>query len=343
MPKQDSSFGELDPFQLFTENEQLRNALQRQQRATATAKRKTEDLVAAVYQAASDAAISFGKPSKVSRPPSDKRKGGEEVALIHATDWQLGKKTGSYDIETCEKRIMQFAGKIEKLTNIQRADHPVKKCHVMFGGDMVEGTSIFPGQAWEVEAHLFEQLFATARLMESFVNHMLSIFDEVSVTCEYGNHGRLGRKGENPAGDNIDRMAYSIAGDKFADNKRVSWKTSGDWYQTVEIGKYRALLVHGDEIKSFGGNTPAFGILRKCNQWASGVVESFQDVYMGHFHTPMTLTMANGGQIYVSGSPESENAYAAEFVAATGQPSQRLHFVSPDAGKVTASYLVWLD
>jgi DNA repair exonuclease SbcCD nuclease subunit len=69
--------------------------------------------------------------------------------------------------------------------------------------------------------------------------------------------------------------------------------------------------VHGDEIKSFGGNTPAFGILRKCNQWSTGVIpEPFSDVYMGHFHTPMTLTMANGGQIYVTGSPESENVYA---------------------------------
>ena len=74
-----------------------------------------------------------------------------------------------------------------------------------------------------------------------------------------------------PAGDNVDRMAYRIAGDRFGD-ERVSWRTTGDWYQIVEVGNYRALLIHGDEIKSFGGNTPAFGILRKCNQWGTGVV-----------------------------------------------------------------------
>ena len=115
------------------------------------------------------------------------------------------------------------------------------------------------------------------------------------------------------------------------------------WYQIVKIGNYRALLVHGDEVKSFGGNTPAFGILRKVNAWAAGVIEDFQDCYMGHWHTPMSLTMSNGGRIFVTGSPESQNEYAREFVAATGIPSQRLHFVDPDKGRVAAEYVVWLD
>jgi len=331
-------------FEQAREIEELRQALQRQQRATARAKAKTDLLVDAVYQAAKDAAIMLGKPDIPSKPKADRRtKKKEEVALVHATDWQLGKRTDGYDIETCEKRIMQFADKVMALTEIQRADHPVRDCHIMFGGDMVEGISIFPGQAYEVEAHLFEQMFATSRLMEGLVTKLLEGFDNVHVTCEYGNHGRLGRKGDMPAGDNIDRMAYRISSERFEGVDRVKWTQSGDWHQIVEIGNYRALLVHGDEIKSFGGNTPAFGILRKCNAWSTGVVAPFQDVYMGHFHTPMTLTMANGGQIYVSGSPESENVYAAEFVAAKGKPSQRLHFIEPTDAMVTASYIVWLD
>jgi len=333
----------IEEFDQAEEIAQLRAALQRQQRATATAKRKTAAFIDAVYDAARDAGLAVGAAPPVKRQPKTRKRAGAEVALIHATDWQMGKMTSGYDIATCEQRIMAFAEEICRIVAVQRADHPVSTATVMFGGDMVEGISIFPGQAWEVEAHLFEQLFACAGLMEQFIRRLLADFDAVDVICEYGNHGRIGRKGENPAGDNIDRMAYRIAGDRFADVADVTWRTSADWYQIVEVGEYRALLVHGDEIKSFGGNTPAFGILRKANSWATGVVEPFHDVYMGHFHTPMTLTMANGGQIYVTGSPESENAYAAEFVAARGQPSQRLHFVDPAAGRVTGSHLVWLD
>ena len=153
---------------------------------------------------------------------------------------------------------------------------------------------------------------------------------------------RLGRKGEMPGGDNIDRIAYAIA-EQQVGHLTASWQSSSDWYQIVHIGEYTALLVHGDEIKSFGGNTPAFGILRKVNAWASGVLPRFDDCYMGHWHTPMTLTMGNGHRIFVTGSPESHNEYAREFVAATGKPSQRLHFIDPVRGRVAAEYVIWLD
>lgn len=334
---------DMGEFDLSREVDELRQALRRSQQQTRVAKRRSADLVEAVYQGARDAALAQGMPKPVVPPARDRRRAGVEVALVHATDWQLGKQTAGYDIATCRDRVLRLAEKTLAMTEIQRADHPVHECHVMFGGDMVEGVGIFPGQAYEVESHLFEQLFACANLMHEFVGVLLSGFAKVRVTCEYGNHGRLGRKGDMPGGDNVDRMAYRIAGDRFADDDRVEWHTSGDWYQIVEVGNYRALLVHGDEIKSFGGNTPAFGILRKCNQWAAGVIDDFADVYMGHFHTPMTLTMANGCQIYVTGSPESDNVYAKEFMAATGRPSQRLHFVDPAGGSVTASYLIWLD
>ena len=323
---------------------ELKKALKRAQTAEYKAKRANEEIVEAVYTAAKEAAMAVQSPRVVqNKSTKDSRKTRSEHALVHATDWQLGKKTSNYNIEQCSKRIDQFVQKVYELTELQRSHHPVKECTLLFGGDMVEGITIFPGQAWEVEAHLFEQLFETVRIEETMVRSFASFFDKVHVVCEYGNHGRLGRKGELPSHDNIDAISYRIAMDRTKDLKNVTWQMSSDWYQIVKIGNYKALLVHGDEIKSFGGNTPAFGILRKCNAWATGVVPDFQDVYMGHFHTPMALTMSNGGRIFVSGSPESENVYAAEFVAAKGKPSQRLHFIDPDKARVTAEYVIWLD
>lgn len=324
---------------------ELKKALKRAQQAEYKAKRKGQEIVDAVYQAARDSAIAVGRksPYAVAPPAKDKRKGKSEVALVHATDWQNGKKTVTYGMSTCADRMEQFAQKVIELTELQRAHHPVKDCVLAFGGDMVEGITIFPGQAWEVEAHLFEQLFETVAIEEALVRTLSGFFENVHVVCEYGNHGRLGRRGELPAHDNIDAITYRITQDRTQDLKNVTWQMSGDWYQIMEIGNYRALLVHGDEIKSFGGNTPAFGILRKANAWATGVIEEFHDVYMGHWHTPMALTMANGGRVFVSGSPESHNEYAREFVAAKGKPSQRLHFVDPEKARVTAEYVVWLD
>jgi hypothetical protein len=321
---------------------ELRQALRQAQQREARAKKRSDDLVEAVYQAARDAARAVPNPRTLT-PKKDGRKGKAEVALVHATDWQLGKKTVSFGIGTLASRMEQFTEKVMSLTEIQRAHHPVKDCVLLFGGDMVEGIGIFPGQAYEVEAHLFDQLFEASRIMETMVRSLAGFFDKVHVVCEFGNHGRLGRKGDMPAGDNIDRMAYRITSERTADLKNVTWQMSGDWYQIVTIGNYKALLVHGDEINSFGGNTPAFGILRKVNAWSTGVVEDFQDCYMGHWHTPMSLTMANAGRIFVTGSPESHNEYARAFIAAVGQPSQRLHFIDPVKGRVASEYVVWLD
>lgn len=327
---------------LQQEVEELRSALARSQRKEAVAKKKNADIVEAVYEAASDA-IRATKPIKIKPVKVDKRSDRGEVALVHLTDWQAGKKTVSYGMTTLRERMQLMTDKVIQLTEIQRAHHPVRECVVMLGGDMVEGIGIFPGQAYEVEAHLFEQLFEVVSTIQAVVMQFASVFEKVHVVCEFGNHGRLGRKGDMPSADNIDRIAYKIAADKLFDVPSLTWQESGDWYQMVSVGNYKAMLVHGDEINSYGGNVPAFGILRKCNAWATGVVEEFNDVYMGHFHTPMTLTMANGGRVFVTGSPESHNEYARVFCAAVGKPSQRLHYVDPIKGRVTAEYTIWLD
>ena len=317
---------------------ELRSALKKAQQSAYKAKRASEVITEAVYSAAYAAAIASGPVKQpVVKNKKDSRKAKSEVALIHATDWQNGKKSVSYGMKKCADRIEQLTAKVIELTEIQRAHHPVRECVVMFGGDMVEGITIYPGQAWEIDAHLFEQLFETVKIEETMIRTLASIFDKIHVVCEYGNHGRLGRKGEMPANDNIDAISYRIAQDRTKDLKNVTWQMSADWYQILAIGNYKALLVHGDECKG------SSGILRKANAWATGVIEPFKDVYMGHFHTPTTMTMANAGRVFITGSPESHNEYAREVVAAVGKPSQRLHFVDQIKGRVTAEYVVWLD
>lgn len=324
--------------ELQNEIAELRRALKTSQLAESRSRIKSQGIIDAVYRAAKDASLATGNANRApALPKKDVRKVKPEVALIHATDWQCGKKTQSFDIATLSKRIETFAEKVIELTDIQRKHHPVKECVLMFGGDMVEGVSIFPGQAYEIESHLFEQLFEVSRIMEQMVRTFSAYFEKVTIVCEYGNHGRLGRKGDMPNGDNIDRVAYKITSDRTKDLKNVTWQQSSDWYQMVNIGNYKALLVHGDEIGSYGG------ILRKVSSWSTGVVEPFMDCYVGHFHTPTTLTMANAGRIFVSGSPESHNEYARAYVGAVGKPSQRLHFIDPQKGRVTSEYTCWLD
>ena len=322
--------------------EDLQKLLRKTQAEAARNKRRTDDIVEAVYQAASAAAKASGRGQPLKRPAVDKRKARPEVALIHATDWQLGKKTVSFGVETLAKRIDLFAEKVMRITDIQRRDHPVREAVVMLGGDMVEGVGIYESQVYEIEAHLFDQLFEASRIMERLTRTMAGYFETVRVVCEYGNHGRIGKYGTMPKGDNIDRMAYRITRDRTKDLPNVTWQESDNWYQHFSIGNYSVLLVHGDEIRTYSC-TPLFGIIKRVSSWAAGIVPDFDDCYMGHWHNPISATIGNGNRVFITGSPESGNAYAAEHLAAQARPSQRLHFIDPDKGRVTGEFVVWLD
>ena len=324
---------------------ELRKALMRTQKKLMETKQKVDDLVEATHNAAYDATLSAGPINPVAAPTLVKGKKTGEVALMHLTDWQGAKKTTSYDSEIMRLRVMQYMEKAVRITEIQRADHPVKDCVIMFGGDMIEGLFNFPSQAFEIDSTLFEQYVNVSRLCVDVVRYALVNYEKVTVVPEWGNHGRIGSKRDNvPRSDNFDRMCYELAKQLLQNEKRLTWQDCPEDIQRVEIGNYRALLVHGDEVGRNGFASPG-AIVQHANRWRSGSYPwEFRDVYIGHYHTHAEWAMANGlGSVYQTGSTESDNRYAGVNLAASATPSQRLHFVDPEKGRVTASYKVWLD
>jgi hypothetical protein len=324
---------------------ELRQAMLRLQKQLKQSKERNEDLVFATRQAAYDAMLTFGKITPVSTVAVDKRKTKGEVALWHMTDWQGAKRTASYNSQVMRRRVMEFAEKAVRITDIQRADHPVKEVTIAFGGDMVEGLFNFPSQAFEIDSTLFEQYVNVSRLCVDVVRFALANYEKVTVVPEWGNHGRIGSKRDNvPRSDNFDRMCYELAHQLLQGEKRLVWQDCPEDIQRIEIGNYRALLIHGDEVGRNGFASPG-AIVQHANKWRSGSYPwEFRDVYIGHYHTHAEWSMANGlGAVYQTGSTESDNRYAGVMLAASATPSQRLHFIDPVKGRVTAAYKVWLD
>lgn len=327
------------------EVDELRRALRTAQTQLTRYRRRSDDLREALTTAATNAIHAQGPLKPVPAPKADRRVARAEVALLHCTDWQASKVTTSYNSKVLAERIERLESKIAKLLAIQRADHPVNDCTVMFGGDMIEGLFNYPAQLWQIDASLFEQWSQTASLVASLVRFLLSEFKNVNVVAEWGNHGRLGSKrAEVPKNDNLDRMVYEHARTQLRDETRLTWEDCPDDVQQVEIGKYRALLIHGDEIGRNGFASP-MTIVRHADRWRSGAYPwAFRDVYVGHFHTHNEWAMANGeGVVFQTGSTESDNRYARDGMAASAIPSQRLHFIDPVKGRVTAQYKVLLD
>lgn len=303
------------------------------------------DLVTAVFEAAKDGIAGLDFPP-IPSPKKDARKKDEEVAVAVLADWQLAKITPSYNSDMCEQRIQEYAEKVIKLTNIQRADHPVKRLHIWALGDIVEGELIFPGQGHLIDSSLYRQVTIDGpRILGNFLRRMLTEFESVHFVGVIGNHGALGgraRRDYDPE-TNADRMLYRIIQQIFADESRITWDIPDgpherNWYAVDKIGGYSTLLFHGDQIRSFGSQ---YGFVKKVLGWKAGAIDvHFDDAFMGHYHQPTKMTL-NTVTLRVSGSPESYNTYAQESLASVGFPSQHLQFVHPENG-VTVESTVWL-
>jgi len=313
-------------------------------------KHKRADYLSTVWNAVEDSiagqAIQPVKAPRLIRPRGD---GPEEVAVALLSDLQTGKITPDYNTDVCRERVMRYAEKVVKIANVQRADHPVRHCVVPMLGDMVEGVDIFPGQQWLIDSTLYRQVFdSTPTILVDFLRYLLANFDTVAVEAVQGNHGRLGRKGMFGPEDNSDRMVYRVVKLMMQDEPRLEFNMADPvgeraWYKIMEIGEYKALLIHGDQIRGSMG-FPWYGLGKKVHSWGSGGLgpdSDFQDVMMGHYHSLARVPL-NHRSAWANGSTESTNTFAAETLAAQSRPTQWLLFVDPAAGRVTASYGVEL-
>jgi hypothetical protein len=339
-----------DELKALTQLEDLRAAHGRTLRDLEKARVRKEELVDAVYRAAKDAAAAL-TIKDVKPPVADARKKAEEVVVPFVSDLQLAKLTPDYNSKVCEERMEAYAQKICDLADIQRSDHPVRKAHVLLLGDIIEGALIFPGQSFLVDAGLYRQVTVDGpRILVNFFRKLLSHFESVEVTAVIGNHGRIGGRSSRDMDkeDNADRMLYRIVQTMFETmgEKRIKFNIpdgarESNWYSVAEVGKWRCLCLHGDQMRGHSG-LPWYGFQKKINSWASGALpEDFNAVAMGHWHQIASIPL-NKRTVFVNGSTESYNTYAQEQLAAQSDPAQWTLFVSPTKGQVTAQYQVWL-
>lgn len=333
----------------------LRDALRRSQAQLIKAKNISDALVEATLSGAKDAMLAMGPIPKVPAPILRAAKGvtAVEVALWDTGDWQGAKVTPTYNSEIAKKRIDQFVDEAVSLTVTRRSSAKIDECVVVFGGDMIEGLFNFPGQAFEIDMSLFGQYVWVSRKVVDVVRRALSAYKKVTVSAEWGNHGRVGSKRDNvPRSDNFDRMVFHLAKEilhEEIEGGRLIWPESDEDIQRIEIGNYRALNIHGDEVGRNGFASPAT-LIRHADRWKSGAYRvdgefwDFRDVYLHHYHTHAEFPMANGeGSIYQTGSTESDNRYARDTMASSAIPSQRLHFIDPKLGRVIAQHKIILD
>lgn len=335
---------DLSEFHALTEAQELREANSKLQAQLRRAKGRVDDLVQATFDGAKAAMLTMGPVPPVVAPAHDARNKRALVALWDLGDWQGSKVTSSYNFRVMRQRVETFCDRAIEITDLERKAHPVRDCHIIFGGDMVEGLFNFPTQPFEIDATIHEQWETVSRICMDVVRRALGSHEKVTVTAEWGNHGRIGSKRSVvPRADNIDRMAYTFARGMLEAEERLTWPDCPEDIQRLEIGNYRALVCHGDEVGRNGFVAPPT-FAAHVDKWRSGAYPwEFRDCYVHHYHQHMELPLSNGeGAVYWTGSTESDNRYARDGMASSAQPTQRLHFIDPEKGRVTSQHKVWV-
>ena len=329
---------------------ETKQALNRALAALQKAKATSGEIVEAVYQAVADnlKALDFGSSPK---PPADRRKGSDETAVITFSDLQLGQVTASYNSEIAEQRVQQYADKIIRLTELQRASHPIRRAKLYLLGDLIEGELIVPSHPHQVDSSLYAQVALNGpRILVDFIRRMLETFEGLDIVSVPGNHGDVGgasRKQYNPE-TNFDRMLSVIVKQLFdsAGETRLTWNIpagygQSSFYAVDYVGDIGFMIWHGHQARrtSSSSHLPFYKLVMG---WRSGAIrEPFQVSICGHHHTPTYLTM-NSVQHYINGTFASDSEYAIERLASNSRAAQWLLFAAPGRG-VTASYLVTLD
>jgi predicted phosphodiesterase len=112
-----------------------------------------------------------------------------------------------------------------------------------------------------------------------------------------------------------------------------------DWYRVIRVANTGFMVTHGDKIRS-GGDTPFTAIAKRVSRWRESIPGDWSVLILGHFHNYANF-LWNGVEVFINGSPESHNDYAASWMGMASEPLQVTMFVHPKRG-ITARYPIFL-
>ena len=273
--------------------------------------------------------------------PSKSRRKNIQEAWLCLSDWQIGKKTDSYNTQVAIERMSDLCDKVEQIVEERQSYARLDTLHVILQGDMVEGETIFAGQPFEIDADLWQQAIRTVpEMIYDVLNRMSRIFSNIKVAAVAGNHGRSGTKnsGHNRRA-NWDLVSYEI-GKLICERSglNLDWDISDTWFVKQEVAGHGILCVHGDQIG--GGNPlPLTSINKKANGWTHNVPD-WSYLSVGHHHSHASGELNEGLYFFLSGSPESGNEFAREKMGQGSLPSQRLAIFDRPTGLVSEHRLI---
>lgn len=217
----------------------------------------------------------------------------------------------AYDWITMEQRIERM------ITSVcSHRDHfadRVEKLHVWALGDMLSGDihdelAITNDRPTAVAVVDMAQAFADA------LELLAEEFAEVTVEGVPGNHPRPQKKpAAKQAHNNADWLMYKMTEALLRGHPRITFGFAYGAYKTTMVAdRWRALLMHGDGIRSTMPGVPWGGVVRRVTtleQQFSKAKKPIDFVALGHFHTANNLDGVQA-RTFMNGSVKGLDEYS---------------------------------
>lgn len=171
-------------------------------------------------------------------------------------------------------------------------------------------------------------------------------FEHIHVATVPGNHPRATKKpAAKMAHNNGDWLYWKMVEALLKDDPQFSFDIPvGSFNVQMIADRYRALLMHGDGIRSTMPGVPWGGISRRITTLETQFNSSRQPldvVYLGHFHSKNALDGVQAST-HMNGSIKGVDEYSLKQFGSGRPASQTLHTYHPKRG-LTGSYAIELQ
>jgi len=228
---------------------------------------------------------------------------------------------GSYDTTVFEKRLDYFMRSIVSILEIHRSIE-CPAINIFNIGDMVDGANVYPGHQRQSELHAADQTVYLSNKLAMLYLFIKSLGPwDVNIYSVVGNHGRVGKKGEENPLNNFDYITYEMIRLLCRRNENLHIHNARSWYMPVERRGVRIHVNHGADVRSWM-NLPYYG-LERCRARTGEMFRQLGadfDLYLfGHFHTPAVL-----GSIILNGAWPGGTEFSMKSLQLNTSPCQMM-------------------
>jgi len=237
---------------------------------------------------------------------------------------------GSYNVDIFLERLAFLKVSLRQIFEIHLGNTPYPAINVFFLGDIVDGAAIYPGHARQVDMHAMDQVVEAINSIGELISWLAGLYPwTVNCHCVVGNHGRMGKKGEESPLNNLDFLIFRMLERELAEHNNVRFNISRSWWMIVERMGHRFYCAHGDDVRSWMG-VPYYGLerfLSRVQQMVGHFDADFDYILAGHFHRPADI-----GKILLNGAWPGGTEYSIKQLQTAVAPVQKLFSIHPTFG-----------